>query len=725
MFKDSLCTCLTYFEECHAAYQSHPPSQQFWTTAKIKTCENIEQIYDLVSSIPTADLERDEKELIDAVSEAYMTTEHIVETGMNNTLEKRAKAKIEQSIISMCAAVNQAGSQKKISLPAPLRHVEMNIKTERTLSDLLEHVGDKGKKAHLISYIDTIFHCIDKNIKARKNNSQEQQPQALKTHQFRALQYLTMEIVHDKKDIYQATLDYLYYSWKIFPILLYEELNNGLRKSENPHEFTSLMCRLPSMIETEMNTDPAQNISPIPGDTSQPSDRILSLWAKALALHKKTLQQWLFSFTPYSQNQLDIAFKHAFSCFLYSQIALQEEYTSVHRKQLTTFAEKYMDNLFNHLFFEDKEINKYLNLPHHAENNSQPASELSPGSEQKNFESSQAYFGQEFEYYLGENERGMVKEDVQKWSATLEEMLNKDNIHFIKKIRKNGIDKEIIDYNLGEWQCKIFLDDGAIEVITSPYKLDHEFRVNGKPVSVYELFDRYIIRVAKEMKLIPRSKHLHLDTADSFTGGNALLFRMLLWFESNSWLPVILDRLSRKSNFLYYTDYFKDTESSDKLQDLATTFNKGLKKYQTRRTGSDSLHMLKTYLSTVLRWCPGGCNLSHLRNTDKELPVRDIEKSPKTTVEMRVWHGVLQGAHVRLIDTLVLKLLSYLASEISDNKPVEYKTRPSKRYSPEEAIKQFRKWLQILELDYEEYKPLIKILSSNKPDISASQQDKL
>ena len=682
----------------------------------------MEQIYDLVSRMPAVNLNHDEKELIDAVLESYMITEHIVETGMNNTLEKRAKAKIEQFIMSMCSAGNQAGSQQKIRLSAPLCCVEANSEVQSKMSALLEHVEDKDKKAHLTSYIEATLHCTDKNSKAQKNNSKEQQSKKLKNLQLLSLRRFETEIVEKKKNIYQATLDYFYYSRKIFPGLLYAELNNRLKESENPHEFISLMCRLLSMIETEINTDPAQNISPIPGDTAQPSDRALFLWAKALALYKKALQQWQYCFNPNWQSQLDVVFNHALSCFFLSQIALQEEYTSVHRKQLTTFAEKYMDNLFNRLFFKDKEINKYLNLPHYAEDNSQPASGVSPGSEQKNFDSSKAYLGQEFEYYLGENERQMAEEDLKKWSATLKEMLNKDNIPFTEKIGEDELAlRKVIDYKIGEWQCRIFLDGSAIEVIASPYKLDEKFIVNGKPVSVYELFDRYIIRVAKEMKLIPRSKHLHLDIVDSFTGGCALLFRMLLWFESNSWLPVILDRLSRKSNFRYYTDYFR----SNKLQGLVTTFNEGLKKYQTRRTGSASFHTLRVYLSIFLNWWSKVCNLSHLFNTDKEPPVRDIEKSPKTTVEMRVWNGVNQGDHVRLIDNFILVLLSHLASDISNKVPVDYNDSPSESYSPEEAIKQFRKWLQILELDYEEYKPLIKILSSNKPDISASQQDKL
>ena len=331
-----------------------------------------------------------------------------------------------------------------------------------------------------------------------------------------------------------------------------------------------------------------------------------------------------------------------------------------------------------------------------------------------NFKSHELYFGEELEFWVN----GVGSDASRTFRTTLEAYKDETD----KLIANSGIQGyspsyepgRHLTYYIGSWGVKVFLDCDAVEINLTPHTKDQTFSVptaKGQAFSYssYDLADLLIHPVAQKLKFTGCSGHKHLDIRNSLNGNVELLFRIAVDMENTPWLPKILNRELSVHNFPYAA---KSEQKKARYENMVKGVNKKLASNDGSPLAGNFADMLKLkeFLSHVdLNGKYSACALNHLEDSCHTV---DLEKAPKSTIELRQFPCPRNGRESKLINELLIMRIEYLHDCQKKRKAIVYKPVDPEYYATgkdREAIAGFVEYIREAGGDPLYFKSLIRI----------------
>ena len=288
-----------------------------------------------------------------------------------------------------------------------------------------------------------------------------------------------------------------------------------------------------------------------------------------------------------------------------------------------------------------------------------------PGISTKSLDSSRFLFGEEFEYWVLDDQITNTPQSpeanyqaanklVHEWKKKLKLHLAKMNIPETEYelevepvfIRLFFPFKAELHIRIGNWKCKVFPDFwfqkglgggyALLEVTPAPYQLNQRYTVGDKVYSSYEMMDHFITEIASELqtenRLTPSSGHKHIDTTGPFSGNLQLLFRFLLDIENKSWLSQAFATGHDSRDSFYYISQGQDSPGKqENIILFADLFNQQMIKKQSAIN----------YFARFWRLL-----LSYHNDTDSEASLAHQEKRDfyqELTMFKELWKANFQG----------------------------------------------------------------------------------
>ncbi|MBE8168437.1 MAG: hypothetical protein HAW66_08740 [Shewanella sp.] len=253
-----------------------------------------------------------------------------------------------------------------------------------------------------------------------------------------------------------------------------------------------------------------------------------------------------------------------------------------------------------------------------------------------------------------------------------------------------------------------FLDNGAIECHTTPYKADQYFTIvqHGvtKRMTCSELLDATALKLAKNMQLQGRSGHKHIDISKAFNGNPELMLRFILLFNRFTFLPRVLNRLSR----LYHFDYL---ETNPQTQAAICQLNQYISEPRTPLQNDYQKLIDLVVLFEKLFNINGkyiAVNLDHIKTG---VPSRDILTSPNSTIELRMFHCPKSGLEIDAINKFIQGILTLAWVELITRKPLELAATSPFEYvnQSEQAEKEMARLCKKIGLTFMEFHALMRM----------------
>jgi len=292
-------------------------------------------------------------------------------------------------------------------------------------------------------------------------------------------------------------------------------------------------------------------------------------------------------------------------------------------------------------------------------------------------------FGEELEYYLEGHTRDMklqyYKQISKQWCQMVELKALELNLTF--QLTKTPHVHNSVKYTMvigGEWTITVFFDYTDLEVNTSPYHYNQQFKTNKQNTkSVYWFLDQFAFQIAYHLELKQKSGHKHIDLNESLLGNTELLLRMIIDAQNQSFFPELLGRMDR----LYYFPSINELEleewnSNETIMNLIvnainTQVNNGkifwLEKDLTFQRTIDFILLLFIIGERVFNRKNTICNLLHISDGKKTCAVNHC---PSTTIEFRVMQCPINAEECRLINTMFIDWFKFLHNQQLQNEPV-------------------------------------------------------
>ena len=296
-----------------------------------------------------------------------------------------------------------------------------------------------------------------------------------------------------------------------------------------------------------------------------------------------------------------------------------------------------------------------------------------------------------------------------RWKTALETIANESDVRdFSIKM-----DKHTLFFQLGSWEYKVFGDTGTLEVNTTPYHPDQRFpaTINGKEsqLTAYQLFDRFIHPVAKNLNCTGRSGHKHVDIRYLLSGNPELLLRIIMDMENTPWLAKALGRESRRNHFPRVSD--SPDAKVKLLSRIIEETNKNIKdpKITCLEGNFRDLVNLKDFLNDFILFRKGACDLSHLQDREHS---ETIHTMPGSTIEFRVFHCPKNGEESSLINRLLLARIRFHLQCQKERKPIPCNVEKSDYYDfgrDEEVVTAYHQYISECDLDPREFQKLLRI----------------
>ena len=290
----------------------------------------------------------------------------------------------------------------------------------------------------------------------------------------------------------------------------------------------------------------------------------------------------------------------------------------------------------------------------------------------------QLRFGEEMEFWPDQQckkiEQSLLQDKKAQFIERIEAILKHHAIDYETKADFENTELPTV-IKVGNWRCKIFLDEDVIEVNTTPYTLDQTFLITEgqilRELTAYECFDRFIHTAARELNMPGRSGHKHVDVYQAFHGNAELAFRVMIDMENAAWMPGAFDREARVDKFAYSA--FEEKQKR-LLTYVTGRVNHLLKDPQQRLLSGSFQHLqnlrrLMDLLSITRHYAP--CSLDHISSLAFE-HTQTVTSTPNTTLEFRPFHCPRTGEESRLINKLLTGRFNYLLECQRQRKPIEY-----------------------------------------------------
>ena len=312
-------------------------------------------------------------------------------------------------------------------------------------------------------------------------------------------------------------------------------------------------------------------------------------------------------------------------------------------------------------------------------------------------------------------------------------VLEDKKAQFIERIetilKSHAIDYETTTYpqssenstviKVGNWRCKIFLDEDVIEVNTTPYLQDQTFQImEGQSLhdlTSYECFDRFIHAAARELNMPGRSGHKHVDVYQAFHGNAELVFRVMIDMENATWMARAFDREARANNFAYSA---KNEEQKQHLKYVTERINQLREDPQQHLLSGSFQHLqnlrsLMSFLGIIRQKAP--CNLVHIA-TSAFKHTQSVTVRPGTTLEFRPFHCPRTGEESRLINKLLAGRFNYLLECQRQRKPIEYPGLLLEDFNAQSAAEAAVRFCAEAGLTLEETRSIIRIPLGEVPE---------
>ena len=327
----------------------------------------------------------------------------------------------------------------------------------------------------------------------------------------------------------------------------------------------------------------------------------------------------------------------------------------------------------------------------------------------------QLYFGEENEFWPDQTCKEIGDEALEKkreqFIAQIEHILKAHDISYDKEVFPDEYGSPTL-LQIGDWACKIFLDDDVIEVNTTPYRMNQLFHLSEsrafRSLTAYECFDHFIHKAATEMKMAGCSGHKHVDVHHALDGNPELLLRVILDMENAVWMARAFNRLDSSQYFFYSA---ADEKCKPRLELVVNSVNSSLanpKKDLLSGEFEYIQNLVAFFRFLGLNHAATPCNLAHI-STDDFQCLRDIMKSPKSTLEFRQFHCPKNGEESRVINKLLTGRFNYLLGCHKQRKPLEYPGLQLKDFDEQQAAKAAVQFCKEAGLNNEEIQVLLRI----------------
>ncbi len=266
-------------------------------------------------------------------------------------------------------------------------------------------------------------------------------------------------------------------------------------------------------------------------------------------------------------------------------------------------------------------------------------------------------------------------------------------------------------FHIGDWQFLFFDDVNVVEFHTKPYNLNQEFSVklNDRKVrkTTGELFDLTIKAFMDKTKRVSKSGHKHIDIFRLLKGNAELLLRVIVDFENAAWLSLVIGRQAQQQEYYLYAS---DRLSTKNALIMVTSWinscvSRGLKvKFDNFCNITNFVKLLK-YLGLYERKCTQ-INLRHINDHEH---CADINESPNTTLEFRVFDSPRNGAEMDAINKLILGRVSLSSKRQAIGELLDYRAYKVEDYNQEQAALQAAIFCKEAGLDYKEFELIMRI----------------
>ncbi|MCL1078764.1 hypothetical protein D5R81_15180 [Parashewanella spongiae] len=261
---------------------------------------------------------------------------------------------------------------------------------------------------------------------------------------------------------------------------------------------------------------------------------------------------------------------------------------------------------------------------------------------------------------------------------------------------------------IGDWQLMSFVDGNVIECHTTPYTAEQCFTVvkhnETKRMRSSELLEITVLDLADTKQLQGRSGHKHIDVSSVFNGNPEFVLRFILLFNQMTFLPRVLDRLSRLEQFNYLA-------IKPQTQRAVSLLNKHIDEHRIPLQNDyhkliDLVILFKKLFNMKGKYI--AVNLEHLK---AGTPSRDMLTSPNSTIELRMFHCPQTRLEIDSINKFIQGMITLAWIEMIQRKPITLpKHSPPEYYErTEQAQQEMALMCKQIGLNFTEFCALMRI----------------